>query len=314
MSKKLLTIFGATGNQGGSVINAILSSTQLSTKYSLRAITRDTTKPNAQALASKGVDLAQADLNNADSIASAIQGSYGVFAVTDYWATTSKDIEYAQGKNIVDACVAQGVKHLVWSSLPNVTRMTDGVLSGVEHFDSKAAVAEYAEKVKGAAGLRVSNFMPGFFMSNLLGMIKAQPDGTVGLAQPWNGETTWIPMLDIRVDTGKFVAGLWEKGADADGVYVQGVSQWMHPRQLTDAVAKTTGKDVKFIELDMSVEKAKTMERIPREMTENMLLIREYSYFGNGAQEKQAESDAFLLEGATKVKYEEWVQGQKWNV
>ena len=85
MSKKLLTIFGATGNQGGSVVATVLGSQSLSSKYSLRAITRDTTKPNAQALASKGVELAQADLNDPASIAAAIKGSHGVFAVTNYW-------------------------------------------------------------------------------------------------------------------------------------------------------------------------------------------------------------------------------------
>jgi uncharacterized protein YbjT (DUF2867 family) len=314
MSKKLLTIFGATGNQGGSVITAILSTQKLADKYSLRAITRDTTKPNAQALASKGVELAKADLNDPDSVAAAIKGSYGVFAVTDYWATTSKDIEYSQGKNIVDACVSQGVKHLVWSSLPNVTKMTDGVLSGVEHFDSKAAVAEYAAKIKGGAGLWVSNFMPGFFMSNLLGMIRAQDDGVVGLKQPWSGDKTWIPMLDIRSDTGKFVAGLWEAGEKADGVFVQGVSEWMHPRQLTDAVTEATGKEVKFVEVEMTIDMAKGMERIPREMMENMLLIREYSYFGQGTEEKQGESDQYLVEGARKTVFGEWVKAQKWNV
>lgn len=85
MSKKILTIFGATGNQGGSVVSAILSSQALSSKYQLRAITRDTTKPNAVALAEKGVQLAKADLNDPASIAEAVKGSYGVFSVTNYW-------------------------------------------------------------------------------------------------------------------------------------------------------------------------------------------------------------------------------------
>ena len=86
-SKKLLTIFGATGNQGGSVISAILNHPNISSKYRLRAITRDTSKPAARSLASKGVELAKADLNDPASISEAIKGSYGVFAVTNYWET-----------------------------------------------------------------------------------------------------------------------------------------------------------------------------------------------------------------------------------
>ncbi|WP_194162109.1 NmrA family NAD(P)-binding protein, partial [Moraxella catarrhalis] len=42
---KLLTIFGATGNQGGSVIRAVLADSILLREFKLRAITRDASKP-----------------------------------------------------------------------------------------------------------------------------------------------------------------------------------------------------------------------------------------------------------------------------
>jgi hypothetical protein len=38
--------------------------------------------------------------------------------------------------------------------------MTNGVLRGVEHFDSKAEVAEYIETIKG--DMVATYFMPGF--------------------------------------------------------------------------------------------------------------------------------------------------------
>ena len=80
---KLLTVFGATGNQGGSVIKAVLAHPTLSKEYSLRGITRDTSKPAAQALQSKGVETVKADLNDPTSLRQAIEGSYAVFAVTN---------------------------------------------------------------------------------------------------------------------------------------------------------------------------------------------------------------------------------------
>jgi hypothetical protein len=55
---KLITVFGATGNQGGSVINHILADAQLSSEFKIRGITRDVNKPAAKALADKGVELA----------------------------------------------------------------------------------------------------------------------------------------------------------------------------------------------------------------------------------------------------------------
>ena len=312
-SKKLLTIFGATGNQGGSVIAAVLASSSLSSKYALRAITRDPSKPNAQSLASKGVDLAKADLNDPDSISAAIQDSYGVFAVTNYWETMDKDIEYQQGINIVDACKAAGVNHLVWSALPHATKISDGKLKKIEHFDSKAEVAEYAAKHKG--DMMVSNFMPGYFMSNLTTQVKPAEDGSgYAISLPWDPEKTWVGMIDIRKDVGKFVAGLWEAGSKADGVYVQGVSEWVHPSQIAEEVSKATGKDVKWDQTEMTVETTDQMPKIPAELMENMMLIRDFSYFGVGTEKKQDESDKFLAEGTTKETWKEFAKSADWKL
>lgn len=54
---KIITVFGATGNQGGSVIKSILGDSTLSKEYKIRAVTRDTSKPGAQALAKQGAEL-----------------------------------------------------------------------------------------------------------------------------------------------------------------------------------------------------------------------------------------------------------------
>lgn len=54
---KIITVFGATGNQGGSVVEAILADPALSKEFKIRGITRDVNKPKAKALAAKGVEL-----------------------------------------------------------------------------------------------------------------------------------------------------------------------------------------------------------------------------------------------------------------
>lgn len=54
---KIITVFGATGNQGGSVIKEILADPVLSKEFRIRAVTRDPSKPASQALAQKGVDV-----------------------------------------------------------------------------------------------------------------------------------------------------------------------------------------------------------------------------------------------------------------
>lgn len=59
---KVITIFGATGNQGGSVIDAILADPKLSKEFKIRGITRDTTKKTAQDLVKRGVDVVSVSL------------------------------------------------------------------------------------------------------------------------------------------------------------------------------------------------------------------------------------------------------------
>ena len=54
---KLITVFGATGNQGGSVIKHLLADATISKTFKIRGITRDVSKPAAQALSKQGVEL-----------------------------------------------------------------------------------------------------------------------------------------------------------------------------------------------------------------------------------------------------------------
>lgn len=53
----IITVFGATGNQGGSVIRSLLADPVLSKEYKIRGITRDITKEAATKLSSQGVEM-----------------------------------------------------------------------------------------------------------------------------------------------------------------------------------------------------------------------------------------------------------------
>ena len=56
---KLITVFGSTGNQGGSVVRAILNHPTLSKEWKIRGITRNPNKPDAQAMVAKGIEMLQ---------------------------------------------------------------------------------------------------------------------------------------------------------------------------------------------------------------------------------------------------------------
>jgi len=56
-AKKILTVFGATGAQGGGVISTFLQNTQLKNDWALRGVTRDVSKDSAKKLSSQGVEV-----------------------------------------------------------------------------------------------------------------------------------------------------------------------------------------------------------------------------------------------------------------
>lgn len=299
MSKRLITIFGATGNQGGSVVNTILGHKNLSQQFSLRGITRNISSDKAKALANKGVELAVADLNDPQTLREALRGSYAVFAVTNYWETGSRPTEVAQGKAIADACVAVGVKHVVWSTLVNVTKLTNGALKKVAHFDGKSEIADYFESIKGQSGLIATYFMPGFYATNFKGMTRSNPQvngGTPTITLPWDAQKTQVPVFDPNVDTGTFVAAIIgsPSPSELDGKYIQAVSEWKTPAEIVAEMSEVIGQEVKFNSVPPEVFQSFIPGPTAEELTENMVLIRDYSYYGLGAEKKQPEDNKIL--------------------
>ncbi len=119
--------------------------------------------------------------------------------VTNYWETGNPEVEIAQGKNVADASKEAGVKHLIFSSLLNVTEESGGKLKHVPHFDGKADIEKYIK----ASGVPCTFVLPGYFMSNYtqMKMIAKQEDGSYLLAYPV-GKDTPFPLLDASEDIG----------------------------------------------------------------------------------------------------------------
>ena len=82
--KKIITVFGATGAQGGGLVRAILADTE--SEFSVRAVTRDVNADKAKELSALGAEVIAADIDDASSIKKALEGAYGAFFVTFFWA------------------------------------------------------------------------------------------------------------------------------------------------------------------------------------------------------------------------------------
>lgn len=71
----LITVFGATGNQGGAVARSLAKNPS----FRVRGLTRNPTSSASQTLDSQGVEVHKADAFDKDSMLSAFAGSWGVF-------------------------------------------------------------------------------------------------------------------------------------------------------------------------------------------------------------------------------------------
>ena len=95
MTPKLITVFGATGAQGGAVVAAL----RRDAYFRVRAVSRDVDGEAGQALRDIVVETLHVDLDDADSVARALAGAYGCFLVTvtdftrpDFYATEVKQV------------------------------------------------------------------------------------------------------------------------------------------------------------------------------------------------------------------------------
>ena len=194
MEKKIIAVIGATGVQGKGVIDGLLKNDN----FIVRAVTR-----NPEKYSGKAHEAVFGDLTQEETLNTAFENAYGVFAVTNFWEPGGAD-EIVQGTNAINAAKKSGVEHFVWSTLPNVEIISGGKID-VPHFTGKAKVDEIVKN----AGFKYHTFVqPPFYFQNLNGMLCPQDlgNGKKGWAMPLDSTKKVIHMADIN-DLGLVVAG-----------------------------------------------------------------------------------------------------------
>jgi uncharacterized protein YbjT (DUF2867 family) len=199
MERKLITVIGGTGLQGGGVVDALLARRE----FKVRVASRDPASKAAQALAVRDVEVVKADLLDARSLAAAFGGAYGAFVVTNFWDPGQGAREPEIGAAAVKAARAAGVEHLIWSTLPDVEELSGGRLK-VPHFSGKASV----DAVVRSEGFARHTFVQApFYFQNFLGVMAPQPlpDGRRGWLVPMDPAKRVIHAGDVT-EVGKAVA------------------------------------------------------------------------------------------------------------
>lgn len=221
-------VIGATGQQGGAVVDALLPAGR-----AVRALVRDLGSVKSRALADRGVTLVRADQEDPDSMVEALRGVAALFMMTTFAGPKGTEGEVEHGRAIADAAVRAGVPRVVYSSVGGAERST-----GVPHFDSKRRVEEHLMTVIAASFVR-----PTFFMENLTRLL-GSGEGDFVMRLPMPG-TVPVQMVAVR-DIGVVAAALLIDPTVIEGDAIEIAGDVLTGDQIADRIAAHLGRPGRY--------------------------------------------------------------------
>jgi uncharacterized protein YbjT (DUF2867 family) len=254
--KKIITVFGATGAQGGGLARAILN--DKSSEFAVRAVTRDINSDKAKALAAQGAEVIAADIDDPQSLEKALQGAYGAYFVTFFWAHFSAEKETNEARQMAEAAKSAGLKHAIWSTLEDVREyvpLSDDrmpTLHGkykVPHFDGKGEADHFFTD----AGVPTTFLLASFYWENLIyfgaGPKRGQ-DGVLALTFPMGDKKlSGIASEDI----GKCAYGIFKRGSSTIGKRIGIAGDEPTCREMAASLSKALGEEVKYNDVPADV-------------------------------------------------------------
>lgn len=257
---KIVAVVGATGKQGGAVVQALLKQGE----YKVRGLTRNVSSDKAKALIAQGVEAVSADLNDEASLTKAFQGATAIFAVTDFsepfrhvpgGPDHARDTEYRQGVNMARAALqTPTLEHLIWSTLPNSDKLSDGKFV-IPHFMGKCGVDDFIRSQPELLAKTTFLWLP-YFSSNFF-YAPFQPYflksiGTYVQIQPVPPSTPYALAGDITVNTGVMVKAILSNPSKTlGGKYAFGKVETMSSGDYLQLWAKATGKRAHYLQVSM---------------------------------------------------------------
>lgn len=248
---KILAVFGATGQQGGSVINYVLQDPELSQAYKIRAITRDFNSDKAKKL-KESVEVVQGDVADRVSLEVALTGVHTVFAMTTPdFSPEAVEVEYSNAKRIADVAIEKGAEYFIFSTLTAVTEISGGKYTKVTAFDAKAKAEQY---IRGLT-IRSAFYLPGSFMENFQSQTFLAPrraaEGTWVLTRNVPADSK-LPLIDAVGDTGKFVGAILAEPDKHEGKTICAATALQSWNEIVAAISKATGQTVVYKQVPSS--------------------------------------------------------------
>ena len=228
VGQDVVLITGATGQQGGATARELLAA-----GHKVRAMTRKPDSEAAKALAARGAEVVQGDLDDAASVRRALAGAWGAYGVQNTWEA-GVEREEEQGKAFAHLVKEAGVQHYVYASVGSAHRQT-----GIPHFDNKSRIEDV---VRGLGLPSWTIIRPVFFMENLTAPSSMPAIGQGQLAVGIK-PTTRLQMVAVT-DIGKYGRIAFEKHAELNGKAIDIAGDELTMPQVAAIIAKVAGHPV----------------------------------------------------------------------
>jgi uncharacterized protein YbjT (DUF2867 family) len=279
MSKKIL-VSGATGQQGGAVVKALLKD-----GHQVVGITRNVESPKAKALAEQGVEMVSVDFTDKDALVEIMKNVDTVFSMTTPFQD-GLDKEIEQGKSMATAASEAGVGHFIFNSVADADRAT-----GIPHFDSKYEVEKHIAALK----LNYTIVGPTYFMDNMMFFnMDGLKEGVLRVAMPADRKLQQIAVEDI----GKFVGVVVNERENMFGKRINIAGDDLSGEEAAAILSKVTGREIRYEGFSPEMVK---------EHSEDMAIM--YDWFNKDGYTANLED----LQQYGLMNFEDWASKQDWT-
>lgn len=280
-----ILVFGATGQQGGSVATALLRA-----GFQVRAFVRDPASSTSIALRDAGAEIAQGTFADTESVRRSIEGVHGIFSVQPSSGQgaalgLSDEEEVRYGVAIADLAVEFGVEHLVYTS----TNAVGDTPTGMGHFDTKARIEAHIRTlpimwtiVRPAAFMDML-VMPGFGLDEGRFNFFMKPDQAMQL-------------LAVE-DIGKFVARIFADPARFAGQTFEIAGDAVTGRDIEASFTQAAGRPMPYARFADDV------------LTANPFLAKLAALLDEGRLAGQADLDALREINPELQSFRSWLAG-----
>jgi uncharacterized protein YbjT (DUF2867 family) len=253
----MILVTGASGNAGGAVLKEVLK-----TNRPVKAMYRS---PADAAKAPAGVGAVIADFGEKPSLGRALEGVDAVYLV----CSPVRELVELEG-NVVDACRAAGVRHVVLNS----------ALGAGDYPKSFPSWHRKVEDKLSASGLDYTILRPNSFMQNIL-TYYAPSIRTQGAfyAAIGNARTSFIDVRDVAAVAGRTLTSPGHAGK----TYELNGPEALTYGEVAERITQASGRRVEYVDIPVAQQKQALLDqRMPDWLVTALLDLQAYYTGGKG--------------------------------